>query len=81
MAAPVSKKGALAAQPWFTAGRHGRFLRPFHKSSLEALEPRWMLSAAPTLAAIGDVALASGTPLYIALDGYDADGDTLTFSF
>lgn len=81
MAAPVSKKGALAAQPWFTAGRHGGLLRPFHKSSLEALEPRWMLSAAPTLTAIGDVALASGTPLYIALDGYDADGDTLTFSF
>jgi len=36
--------------------------------------------AAPTLATISDVTLMAGAPLHIALDGFDADGDTLTFS-
>lgn len=47
--------------------------------AVEPLEPRWVL-AAPTLAAIQDVTLIAGAPLNIVLDGFDADGDTLSFS-
>lgn len=44
------------------------------------MEPRRVLSAAPTLAAISNVTLAAGAPMCIALDGYDADGDNLSFT-
>lgn len=47
--------------------------------TLEWLESRRVL-AAPTLAAISDVTLFAGAPLHIALDGFDADGDSLSFS-
>jgi cyclophilin family peptidyl-prolyl cis-trans isomerase len=50
------------------------------RTRIEALEPRWTLSTAPTLEPIADATLLAGAPLYIALDGYDADGDALTFS-
>ncbi len=46
---------------------------------LEVLEPRCVLSA-PTLAPIPNVTLYAGAPLHIALDGFDADGDALTYS-
>lgn len=38
-----------------------------------------MLSV-PTLAPIADVTLASGAPLHIGLDGFDADGDALSYT-
>ena len=34
---------------------------------------------APTLAALPDVELLAGSPLWIPLDGFDADGDALTY--
>lgn len=55
-------------------------MRPFRHARLEPLEPRWVLSSAPILAPIADVTLLAGAPLHIALDGFDADGDTLSFS-
>lgn len=45
----------------------------------EQLEERCVF-AAPTLATISNVTLLAGAPLNIALDGFDADGDALTFS-
>ena len=54
--------------------RRGRYAR------VEALEPRCML-AAPTLGPLPtDVTVAAGAPLHVALDGYDSDGDSLTYS-
>ncbi|MHB1036205.1 MAG: peptidylprolyl isomerase [Pirellulales bacterium] len=49
------------------------------RARFEQLEDRRVLTA-PTLAVIPNVTLLSGAPLNIALDGFDADGDTLTFS-
>jgi len=46
---------------------------------LELLEARQVL-AAPTLAGIPDQTLLAGAPLHIPLDGFDADGDTITFT-
>jgi len=53
----------------------GRSRRP----RFEALEPRCVLSV-PSLAPIADVTMYSGSPLHIPLDGFDADGDALTFT-
>ena len=36
--------------------------------------------AVPTLAPIANQTLLAGAPLHIPLDGFDADGDALTFS-
>ena len=47
--------------------------------TVEWLESRRVL-AAPTLAPIQDVTLFAGAPLHIALDGFDADGDALTYT-
>lgn len=77
---------SLSRQSWrsgsvFLGGKS--FREPcdsFRRSRFETLEPRWTLSAAPTLAPIANMTLASGTPLYIALDGHDADGDALLFA-
>ncbi len=44
----------------------------FRRTHFEYLEPRMVLSA-PTLAPISDVTLPAGAPLYIVLDGYDAE--------
>ena len=52
--------------------------RTYRTPIIEWLEPRVVL-AAPTLAPLGDVTLLSGAPLHVALDGFDADGDTLTY--
>ena len=58
-----------------------RSLRSFYRSArIEPLEHRQLLSVSPTLATIDDVTLYAGAPLYIALDGFDADGDNLTYS-
>lgn len=38
-----------------------------------------MVLASPTLVSIDDVTLADGAPLWIPLDGYDSDGDALTY--
>ena len=38
------------------------------------------MSAAPTLALIGDVTVQAGAPLHIALDGFDADADALGYT-
>ena len=61
------------------AGRKQSTAARYRRTTFEALERREVLSA-PTLAAIDDVTLNSGAPLHIALDGFDADGDTLTYS-
>ncbi|MBN2025054.1 MAG: peptidylprolyl isomerase [Pirellulales bacterium] len=53
---------------------------PLRRPRFEPLEIRQVLSVAPTLAAISDVVLTAGAPLHIALDGFDADGDALTYS-
>jgi len=46
---------------------------------MEVFEARTLL-AAPTLAVLPDVNLLSGAPLQVPLDGFDADGDTLTYT-
>ncbi|MBX7071645.1 MAG: putative Ig domain-containing protein [Pirellulales bacterium] len=46
---------------------------------LELLESR-LVFAAPTLGALADVSLLSGAPLHIALNGFDSDGDALTYT-
>ncbi len=63
------------------SNRRRRRERPeiYRRPRFELLESRWVLSA-PTLAAISDVTLYAGAPLHIALDGFDSDGDTLTYS-
>ena len=53
--------------------------RKYRISRLEWLEPRVVL-AAPTLAALADVSLFGGSPLYLPLDGNDADGDALSYT-
>lgn len=55
--------------------------RRFRRAILEALEPRLLLSGnqPPTLAEIPDVVVYDGAPLHLALDGFDPDGDALTF--
>jgi cyclophilin family peptidyl-prolyl cis-trans isomerase len=68
---------------WRPSGR-----RPSKKSTspsrsrrarFEPLEARRVLSA-PSMTPIGDVGLLGGAPLWIALDGVDPDGGTLTFT-
>lgn len=55
-------------------------LRSFYRSArIEPLEDRQLLSISPTLAPISNVTVNAGAPLYIALDGYDGDGDALTY--
>ena len=58
--------------------RHSRRPPQYRRARFELLESRWVLSA-PTLAAIPNVTLLAGAPLHIALDGFDADSDTLTY--
>jgi cyclophilin family peptidyl-prolyl cis-trans isomerase len=58
----------------------GKKVRSFRRSRLESLEARRVL-AAPTLAALpAEITLLAGAPLHIALDGFDADSDSLTYS-
>jgi len=47
---------------------------------IEPLEDRCLLAAAPTLAPIPDVTVNGGEPLHIALDGFDGDGDALSYT-
>jgi len=63
------------------ASKHtkARRRRTFHRARIEFLEPRYVMSA-PTLAAIADISLFAGAPLHIPLDGFDADGDALTYT-
>ena len=49
------------------------------KHRFESLEDRYLL-AAPTLAPIEDMTVFAGSPVHIPLDGFDADGDELSFS-
>lgn len=58
-----------------------RGVRAHRAARVETLEPRYLLSGntPPTLAPIDDVVLYGGAPLHVALDGYDADGDALTY--
>jgi len=55
--------------------------RRFRRAVLEVLEPRLLLSGnqPPTLAEIPNVVVYGGAPLHLALDGFDPDGDALTF--
>lgn len=66
----------------FRVGRRARppgSWRPFRCPRFEPLEDRRLL-AAPSLAAIQNVTLAAGAPLHVALDGYDPDGDPLSWT-
>lgn len=56
--------------------------RPARPAGLrvEPLESREVLNASPTLEALPNVTLNAGAPLLIPLDGFDADGDGLTFT-
>jgi cyclophilin family peptidyl-prolyl cis-trans isomerase len=65
-----SRPTARAHRPQIGRSRRPRF---------EHLETRLAL-AAPTLVPIDDVTLLSGSPLVIPLDGFDPDGDTLSFT-
>lgn len=56
-----------------------RLPRTYRRIRFEALEPRLAL-AAPSLAAISDITMTAGVPMYVALNGTDTDGDTLSFS-
>ncbi|MBX7167711.1 MAG: peptidylprolyl isomerase, partial [Pirellulales bacterium] len=49
------------------------------RTGLEQLETRCVM-AAPTLVDLPNVTVKAGVPLNIALDGFDADGNALTFS-
>lgn len=51
----------------------------FRRTAVERLEPRQVLTA-PTLASLPSVTLSAGAPLNIALDGFDADNDALTYT-
>lgn len=55
--------------------------RRFRRAVMEVLEPRLLLSGnqPPTLAEIPNVVVYGGAPLHLALDGFDPDGDALTF--
>ena len=46
----------------------------------EALESRHLMASDPTLAALPNIVLNGGSPQWVALDGFDADGGTLTFT-
>ncbi|MDX1943991.1 MAG: Ig-like domain-containing protein [Pirellulaceae bacterium] len=48
--------------------------------SFEALERREVMASDPTLAAIANAVVLNGSPLWIPLDGEDADGGQLTFT-
>jgi VCBS repeat-containing protein len=47
---------------------------------LERLESRDLMASDPTLAALPNIVLHSGSPQWVPLDGFDADGGTLTFT-
>jgi len=51
----------------------------YRVARLEILENRWVLSA-PSLATIADFTAYEGAPYPLALEGYDADGDTLSYT-
>jgi cyclophilin family peptidyl-prolyl cis-trans isomerase len=56
-----------------------------HASATDAIKViNWVnlvaLNTPPTLAAISDVTLVAGAPLNIALDGFDLNGDSLSFA-
>ncbi|NQU25738.1 MAG: peptidylprolyl isomerase [Candidatus Nealsonbacteria bacterium] len=55
-------------------------LRKRRLNGFEPLEQRQLLTVAPTLAVMDDVTVLGGAPLHIALDGYDGDGDALSYS-
>ncbi|MBN1587906.1 MAG: peptidylprolyl isomerase [Pirellulales bacterium] len=80
MAYPLSKRARRLSRVPFV--RDGRSKQPssFRRTRLETLEPRWTLSASPTLAPIADLTLLAGSPLHVPLDGSDADSDVLTFA-
>ncbi|MEE8452908.1 MAG: peptidylprolyl isomerase, partial [Thermoguttaceae bacterium] len=54
--------------------------RTFRCTRFESLEERRLLTAAPSLAEIDDVTVFAGAPLHVALDGFDADGDALSYT-
>ncbi len=46
----------------------------------EPLESRHLMASDPTLAALSNIVLNGGSPQWVPLDGFDADGGTLTFT-
>lgn len=54
--------------------------RPLRRASVEPLEERLLLAAAPTLDVVDEVTVQAGAPLHLALGGFDADSDPLQFS-
>ncbi|MBN2022042.1 MAG: peptidylprolyl isomerase [Pirellulales bacterium] len=59
-----------------TAGSTHRTRRP----RFEVLEDRRVLAAPVLLNPVTEVNLYAGSPIYIALDGFDADGEALSFT-
>jgi len=47
---------------------------------IEPLESREVMTADPTLALLPNIVLNGGSPQWVPLDGFDADGGTLTFT-
>ncbi len=71
---PQSGKSALSRKSTNPSARS------FRRTLLEPLEERQMLNVAPTLVDLDDVTVYAGTTLHIALDGYDADADDLSYT-
>jgi len=67
------------SQPARSVNRPSSSRNPFRSARFEPLEERRLL-AAPQLDAPDSVILSAGAPLHIVLDGFDADGDTLSYS-
>ena len=53
--------------------------RQWQRLSVEQLEDRRVMTA-PTLGELPDVTMGAGAPWHIALDGFDADGDPITYT-
>ncbi|NQV23139.1 MAG: peptidylprolyl isomerase [Rhodopirellula sp.] len=63
-----------------TSRNRRRVSRAPRPAVTESLEARSLLTATPVLAPLADVTLLSGSPLYVALNGSDADNQLLTFT-
>jgi len=71
----------LRGKKWPGAGRRAKASKPAKRTlgRFESLESRQVL-AAPSLVPIASQTLFAGAPLHIPLDGFDLDGDNLSFT-
>ncbi|MBN2476763.1 MAG: peptidylprolyl isomerase [Pirellulales bacterium] len=75
----VKHRSCRGRQPSLGLLRSPGSQRLFRNARFEPLEERRLL-AAPQLVVEQDVVLYAGAALHITLDGFDADGDALTYS-